>query len=106
MTFKSPTIDSSNNVGVLLGAPVAAVTVVLLAAVFITVLLALLMRRTVKRRQRRTLRHRPSKHLLLKTHITKDDAYIDLCSPDVMKTGGLDFSRQKLELQMELGIYL
>ncbi len=97
-------LNSPNHVGVYVGGPVAAV-VVLSAAIFLTVLLALLTKRTVKRRQRRTLRHRPSNHLLIKPHLTKDDAYIDLCSPGIMKTEELEFSRQRLELQVELGRY-
>ncbi len=92
--------------GVYVGGVVAAVVVVLLVIILLAVALAILMQRTVKRRRRRTLRHRPSNHLLLKPQLVKDDAYINLCSPDIVKTGELDFPRQKLELQCELGTYM
>lgn len=105
VTSKNPTPSPPDYVSV--GGPVAAVIVVLLSAtVFITVVLALLMKRTVTRRQRRTLQHRPSKHLLLKSHFTKEDTYIDLCSLGAMKAGELEFPRQRLELQMTIGIVL
>ena len=90
--------------GVYVGGAVAAVIIVILVIIFLAVALAILMQRT--RRRRRTLRHRPSNHLLLKPQLVKDDAYINLCSPDIVKTGELDFPRQKLELQCELGTYV
>ncbi|XP_064382129.1 fibroblast growth factor receptor 4-like isoform X1 [Halichondria panicea] len=90
-------------VAVYVGGAVAAVIIVILVIIFLAVALAILMQRTVKRRRRRTLRHRPSNHLLLKPQLVKDNAYVNLCSPDIVKTGELDFPRQKLELQCELG---
>lgn len=92
--------------GVYVGGVVAAVIIVILVIIFLAVALAILMQRTVKRRRRRTLRHRPSNHLLLKPQLVKDNAYVNLCSPDIVKTGELDFPRQKLELQCELGTYV
>ena len=82
---------------------VTAVAFVLIAAISLVVVLGVRIKWIAKRKQRRTLKHRPSSHLLLKPHLLKGDAYIDLCSPDIKKSGELDFPRQNLELVVELG---
>lgn len=82
---------------------VAAVVVILIAAISLVVILVVKIKWIAKRKQRRTLKHRPSSHLLLKPHLLKGDAYIHLCSPDISKGGELVFPRQNLELVVELG---
>ena len=55
-------------------------------------------------KRRKSLKRRPStRRLLLKPHLYKDEMYVDICSPDIQKVGEMEFPRQNLELQVELG---
>lgn len=87
------------------GSSVGAVLLAIVVTVIIIILVVILwVKRVSIHKRQRSMKRRPSnRRLLLKPHLYKDETYVDLCSPDIQKVGVMEFPRQNLELQEELG---
>jgi len=86
---------------------VGVVILILLAILTVAIVLVVVFTRRYDRRKKlQMLKRRPSNHLLLKPQFAKGETYynINLCPSDINKTrGDLEFPREKLELEFELG---